>query len=123
MELQLLVRTRLRRLYTLAPLLVLIVSACAQGGPQAYNGVQARTPVDKIPSGGQIKNFTLVGQNPLVDPKLNVPRGMNCGITAIRDCLYVGSNIALQPTLILDMKDMSKPKIVGEVPGIPGKGM
>ena len=117
------VRTRLRRLYTLAPLLVLIVSACAQGGPQAYNGVQARTPVDKIPSGGQMKNFTLVGQNPLVDPKLNVPRGMNGGITAIRDCLYVGSNIALQPTLILDMKDMSKPKIVGEVPGIPGKGM
>src|SRR2546422_9623691 len=117
------VRTRLRRLYTLAPLIVLLGSAWTQGGPQAYNGVQARTPVDKIPNGGQMKNFTLVGQNPLIDSKFNVPRGMNGGITAIRDCLYVGSNIALQPTLILDMKDMSKPKIVGEVPGIPGKGM
>src|SRR5437867_2989222 len=53
---QVFVRTRLRRIYTLAPLLVLVVSACAQGGPQAYNGVQARTPVDKIPDGGQMKS-------------------------------------------------------------------
>jgi hypothetical protein len=70
-----------------------------------------------------MKNFQLVGSNPLIDSRFNVPRGMNGGVTAIRDCLYVGSNIALQPTLILDMKDMAKPTIVGEVPGIKGKGM
>src|SRR3989442_2656355 len=93
------VRTRLRRLYTLAPLLVLIVSACAQGGPQAYNGVQARTPVDKIPSGGQMKNFTLLGQNPLGEPKLNVPRGMNGGDNPVRDFLYVSLNNAPLPGL------------------------
>src|SRR5207249_4595439 len=65
----------------------------------------------------------LVGQNQLLDPKFNLPRGMGGGITAIRDCLYAGSSIAYQPTLILDMKDMTKPTVVGEVPGIAGKGM
>src|SRR5256712_4876703 len=48
---------------------------------------------------------------------------MGGGITAIRDCLYAGSSIAYQPTLILDMKDMTKPTVVAEVPGIAGKGM
>ncbi|TMG36779.1 MAG: hypothetical protein E6H88_08795 [Chloroflexi bacterium] len=114
--------SRLGRWLLLAPVALLVAAACSQPSTE-YTGVQPRTAVDKIPSGGQMKNFTLVGSNPLIDPKLNLPRGMNGGITAIRDCLYVGSNIDLQPTLILDMKDMSKPTIVGEVPGIKGKGM
>jgi len=41
-----------------------------------------------------MKNFQLVGQNQLLDPKFNLPRGMGGGITAIRDCLYAGSSIA-----------------------------
>ena len=110
------------RLRSLVPLALLVVSACTQAAP-AYSGVHPRTPLDKIAAGGEMKNFTLVGQNPLIDAKFNLPRGMNGGITAIRDCLYVGSNIDLQPTLILDMKDMTKPTVVGEVPGIKGKGM
>ena len=113
---------RWRRLLTVIPLALLVVSACSQAAP-TYSGVQPRTPLDKIASGGDMKNFQLVGSNALIDSKFNIPRGMNGGITAIRDCLYVGSNIALQPTLILDMKDMSKPTVVGEVPGIKGKGM
>src|SRR2546422_6409334 len=114
--------SRFGRWLLLAPVALLVAAACSQPSTE-YTGVQPRTAVDKIPSGGQMKNFTLVGSNPLIDSKLNLPRGMNGGITAIRDCLYVGSNIDLQPTLILDMKDMSKPTIVGEVPGIKGKGM
>ena len=110
------------RWQALIPLALLVVSACSQAAP-TYSGVQPRTPLDKIASGGDMKNFTLVGQNPLLDAKFNLPRGMNGGITAVRDCLYVGSNIGLQPTLVLDMKDMTKPTVVGEVPGIPGKGM
>ena len=109
------------RVLTLIPLALLVMSACSQA--PTYNGVQPRTPLDKIASGGEMKNFQLVGSNALIDSKYNIPRGMNGGITAIRDCLYVGSNIALQPTLILDMKDMAKPTVVGEVPGIKGKGM
>src|SRR5207245_9327098 len=100
----------------------LVVSACNEAAP-GYNGVQSRTAGAKIPAGGGMNNFQVVAHNPLTDSKFNIPRGQNGGITAIRDCLYVGSNIALQPTLMLDMKDMSKPQIVGEVPGIPGKGM
>ena len=115
-------RVRWGRLLTVVPLALLVMSACSQAAP-TYSGVQPRTPLEKIGSGGDMKNFQLVGSNALVDSKFNIPRGMNGGITAIRDCLYVGSNIALQPTLILDMKDMSKPTVVGEVPGIKGKGM
>ena len=114
---------RLARWLTLLPLAVLVVSACSSGAPEAYNGVQARTPIDKIPAGGQMRNFQLVANNPLLDPKLNIPRGANGGITTIRDCLYVGSNNAAQPTVILDMKDPTKPTLVGDVPGIPGKAM
>src|SRR2546425_1644043 len=114
---------RFARWASLAPLAILIVAACSSPAPESYSGVQARTPIDKIPAGGQMKNFTLVATNPLVDPKFNLPRGANGGITAVRDCLYVGSNIAAQPTLVVDMKDMTKPAVVGELPGIPGKSM
>ncbi len=94
--------------------------ATAQG---EYRGVQPRTPLDQIPAGGHMRNFTLVGHNPLLDPQLGIPRGMNGGITAVRDCLYVGSNVGLQPTLIVDMKDLANPKVVGELPNwIKGRG-
>src|SRR5438132_1357696 len=112
--------SRFGRWLLLAPVALLVAAACSQPSTE-YTGVQPRTAVDKIPSGGQMKNFTLVGSNPLIDPKLNLPRGMNGGITAIRDCLYVGSNIDLQPTLILDMKDMSKPTIVVRCPASRGR--
>jgi hypothetical protein len=107
----------------LVPLAMLIVAACSTPAPEAYTGAQPRTPIDKIPTGGQMKNFTLVANNPLIDPKFNLPRGANGGMTTVNDCLYVGSNIAAQPTLILDMKDMTKPTVVGELPGIAGKSM
>lgn len=100
-----------------------VPQALVQPPAAAYTGSKSRTPLDKIPTGGEMKNFTLVGSNALIDSKFNIPRGMNGGITAIRDCLYVGSNTALQSMLILDMKDMTKPTIVGSVPGIDGKGM
>src|SRR5437870_4883073 len=114
---------RFARWGSLVPLAILIVAACSSPAPESYSGVQPRTPIDKIPAGGQMKNFTLVATNPLLDPKFNLPRGANGGITAVRDCLYVGSNIAAQPTLVVDMKDMTKPAVVGELPGIPGKSM
>ena len=79
--------------------------------------------MDKIPAGGEMKNFQLVGTNPLLDPKFNIPQGMNGGITAAGKCLYVGSNTALQNASVLDMSDMTKPTKVGEIPGIQGRGM
>ncbi len=108
-------------LASLLALTALVITSCAPGA-QPYTGVAPRTPLDKISGNGDLKNFTLVGQNPLIDPQFNLPRGMNGGITAVRDCLYVGSNIGLQPALVLDMKDMTKPTVVGELPGIKGRG-
>ena len=113
----------MRRWSSLAPLVLLVIAACGQSGTESYSGVQARTPLDKIPDGGLMRNFQLVGRNPLLDPKLNIPRGSNGGITAVRDCLYVGSNNAAQPTIVVDMKDPTKPTVVGQVPGIAGKAM
>ncbi|TMF64560.1 MAG: hypothetical protein E6H88_08805 [Chloroflexi bacterium] len=110
-----------RTIWLLLPIAILVATACSQ--PTAYNGPQPRTPVKDIPASGQLKNFELIANNPLLDPKYNLPRGQNGGITAIRDCLYVGSNIGYQPALIVDMKDMTKPTVVGEVPGIAFKGM
>lgn len=110
------------RVFTLIPLALLVVSACSQAAP-TYTGVQPRTAIEKIPSGGDMKNFQLVATNPLISDKFNLPRGMGGGITAIRDCLYAGSSIAQEPTLVLDMKDMTKPTVVGALEGIPGKGM
>jgi hypothetical protein len=101
---------------------LLVVSACTSA-PAQYTGVQSRTAIDKIPAGGQMKNFELVANNQLIDSRFNVPRGSNGGMTALRDCVYVGSNSGIQPTLILDMKDMTKPTVVGELPGIPGQSM
>jgi hypothetical protein len=70
-----------------------------------------------------MKNFQLIAHNPLIDSRFNVPRGAGGGITAIRDCLYVGTSSGVQRTLILDMKDMTKPTVIGELPGIDGQSM
>jgi hypothetical protein len=70
-----------------------------------------------------MKNFEVVAHNPLVESRFNLPRGSNGGMAAIRDCVYVGSNIPYQPALIVDMKDMKKPAVVGEVPGVAWKAM
>jgi hypothetical protein len=92
-------------------LIAVLGSGSSIAGAADYTGVQPRTPVEQIAAGGEMRNFTLVGQNPLIDSELTVPRGMNGGIAAVRDCVYVGSNIGMQPTLIVDMADMSNPTI------------
>jgi len=107
----------------LAFLIFLVPVWVARAQGEGYRGVQPRTPLSQIPDGGHMRNFTLVGRNPLLDPQLGIPRGHNGGITAVRDCLYVGSNIGLQPPLIVDMKDLANPKVMGELPGwIKGRG-
>jgi len=111
-----------RTFRTFVPLAILVVSACSQTAP-TYQGPQPRTPVDKIASGGEMKNFQLVGQNPLLDPRFNIPQGMNGGIAAAGKCLFVGSNTALHNASVLDMSDPTKPTKVGEIPGIQGRGM
>src|SRR2546428_4029748 len=68
---------RFARWASLVPLAILIVAACSSPAPESYSGVQSRTPIDKIPAGGQMKNFTLVATNPLLDPKFNLPPGAN----------------------------------------------
>src|SRR5207302_9759991 len=79
--------------------------------------------VDQIPAGGEMRNFTLVGQNPLIDPVMGIPRSMNGGIAAVRDCVYIGSNVGLDPDLIIDMADPTNPTIVGPVPDwLQGRG-
>jgi hypothetical protein len=108
-------------------LLASVVSAGGVVGAKAvvpdYTGPHPRTPVDQIPPGGEMQNFTLVGHNPLLDQQTGLPRGQNGGIAAVRDCLYVGTNIGLQPTVIVDMADMSNPTLVGPLPGgIAGRG-
>ena len=111
---------------TLAPVVavLLVTAACQQSSPsQVYTGVQARTPIEKIGQNGDMKNFELVGWNPLKSDKFDLPRGMNGGITAAGNCVYVGSSIAQEPAVVLDVSDVTKPVVVGSVPGIPGKGM
>jgi hypothetical protein len=101
----------------------LVVGTSVAGAQQTYAGVQPRTPVDQIPPGGEMRNFTLVGQNPFIDPVMGIPRSMNGGIAAAGDCVYVGSNIGMQPDLVIDMADPTNPTLVGPVPGwIQGRG-
>src|SRR3989442_14898056 len=114
---------RFARWASLVPLAILIVAACSSPAPESYSGVQARTPIDKIPAGGQMKNFTLVATNPLLDPKFNLPRGANGGITPVKGCLYVGSKHAGQKTPPRALKDPTQPTRGGDPPGIPGKAM
>ena len=60
------------RSLTLIPLAFLVASACSQA--QTYTGVQPRTPIDKIPAGGQLKNFTGVDSpyEPPAVPELHI---------------------------------------------------
>src|SRR5207244_12399383 len=61
-----------RTIWLLLPIAILVATACSQ--PTAYNGPQPRTPVKDIPASGQLKNFELIANNPLLDPKYNLPR-------------------------------------------------
>ena len=95
----------------------------AQTTLPGYTGPHPRTPVDQIPAGGEMQNFQLIGHNPLLDPEMGIARSQNGGIAAVRDCVYVGTNIGMQPTVIVDMADMANPKVVGPLPGwIQGRG-
>src|SRR6266513_1068963 len=106
-------------------------------GPERVAGHDAtqKTPeTQDIPPGGLAGNFTLVGYNPLLDsnqgssnfdpyinPPMGIPRGSNGDITAAGDCVYVGSLIAYQPALIVDVSIPASPTVVGAVPNlVPG---
>src|SRR5215216_2073244 len=95
-----------------------------------------RTPeTEDIPRRGIRVNFKLVGWNPLLDgdrgkvrdhafdpyinPPMNIPRGSNGDITLAGNCVYVGSFVGYQTALIVDVSKPKKPKVVGEVPGLP----
>src|ERR1041385_7918722 len=71
-------------------LLAMAIGAGGSVGAKAvvpdYTGPHPRTPVDQIPPGGEMENFTLVGHNPLLDPEMGIPRSQNGGIAAVRDC-------------------------------------
>ncbi len=99
------------------------------GGGGGDGGVSpAPTPaVEDIPEGGQGENFSLVAHNPLMDnhqyveETYDVPRGSNGDIAIAGDCVYVGSLVAQQPPLIVDISDPTTPDVIGPVPdAIPG---
>ena len=90
---------------------------------------------EDIRRSGIARNFQLVGWNPLLDsdrgasrdpafdpyvePAMDIPRGSNGDITMAGDCVFVGSFIGYQTTLIVDVSNPKKPTVVGEVPGLP----
>jgi hypothetical protein len=95
-----------------------------------------RTPeTADIPRRGIAVNFERVGWNPLldsdrgasrdrafdayIDPPMNIPRGSNGDITLAGNCVYVGSFVGYQTTLIVDVSRPQRPTVVGEVPGLP----
>jgi hypothetical protein len=116
-------------------LVIAAIWAWAALGPAAGDDATQKTPATQdIPPDGLVRNFTLVGQNPLLDsdqgtssfdpyinPPLGVPRGSNGDITAAGDCVYVGSLIGYQPALIVDISNPAAPTVVGAVPDlVPG---
>lgn len=115
------------RLFSLVPLTLLVVSACSGDQPAAYTGAQSYPGTEKTPAGGLMKNFELVGTNPFLDSKFNIPRGNNGGITAVVDAkgayIYIGTDDSIQPGLVVDFKDPKKPTVVGEVPTLKGKSI
>jgi len=77
---------------------------------------------EDIPPRGLAWNFRLMGHNPLLDsdqgtsnfdpyinPPMGIPRGSNGDITAVGDCVYVGSLIGYQPALIVDVSNPARP--------------
>jgi hypothetical protein len=108
--------------FLVAAALLVTGSAGAQTTPSPATGPHPRTPVDQIPAGGEMQGFTLVGHNALIDTATGLPRGQNGGITAVRDCVYVGTNIGMEGTAIVDLADPTQPALIGELPGrIPGR--
>ena len=80
----------------------------------------ARPAVEDIPAPGVSNNLQLVGSNPLVDPLLGIPRGMNAGLAIAGNCAFVGSRNGFQDTLVLDISSPATPTVVGVLPHIPG---
>ena len=80
----------------------------------------ARPAVEDIPAPGVLNNLQLVGSNPLVDPLLGIPRGMNAGLAIAGNCAFVGSRNGFQDTLVLDISSPASPTVVGVLPHIPG---
>ena len=118
-----------------ASLLIAVLWAGPGAAPVAGHDATQKTPeTQDIPAGGLARNFRLVGYNPLLDsdqgtsnfdpyinPPMDIPRGSNGDITAAGNCVYVGSLIAYQPALIVDVSNPAAPSVVGAVPGlVPG---
>lgn len=86
-----------------------------------------RPPASRIPPQGLGRNFELVAHLPLLDDfqwnnqPMGIPRGDNGDITAADHCVYVGAIMGYQPALVVDVKDPTKPRVVGPVPDlVPG---
>ena len=80
----------------------------------------ARPAVENISPPGVMNNLQLVGSNPLIDPVLSIPRGMNAGLAIAGNCAFVGSRNGFQDTLVLDISSPASPTLVGSLPHIPG---
>ncbi len=80
----------------------------------------ARPAVENIPVPGLLQNLQLVGSNPLVDPLLGIPRGMNAGLAIAGNCAFVGSRNGFQDSIVLDISNPATPTIAGVLSHIPG---
>jgi len=103
-------------------------------GRNVESATQKTPETEDIPPRGLAWNFRLMGHNPLLDsdqgtsnfdpyinPPMGIPRGSNGDITAVGDCVYVGSLIGYQPALIVDVSNPPRPTVVGAVPDlVPG---
>ena len=47
-------------------------------------------------------------------------RGMNAGMAIAGDCGYVGSRSGAQGSLIVDLRNPVAPRVIGEIPHLPG---
>ena len=99
---------------TLVTLTLGVLAAAAQSLPAA------RPAVENIPPPGVMNNVQLVGSNPLVDPLLGIPRGMNAGLAIAGTCAFVGSRNGFQDSLVLDISNPASPAVVGVLSHIPG---
>jgi hypothetical protein len=108
------------RYMSVATVAVSVVFALATGASSAIG--EQRAPLDRLP---QIRNFILIGSNPLVNPPgsrmsaSGLPRGMNAALGVAKNCAYVGSRNGLQDVLIVDISDPAHPKVAGSIPGVP----
>jgi len=113
---------------------VLLILFCAVPGPAAAQGLTLGPPhfppaprplLDQIPAGGIGHHFQLMDHNPLVAPGGTLPRGGNGNDLAIvRNCLYASSRSNNQGTLIVDISNPRRTRVVGQIPppGPPPSG-